>query len=160
MVPLSVSKAWEELQETKKAAVCRACAKKQPAIFMRWTEAAGLKNFRHDSLVNRKAGSASRLDAVLFQAEEGQLAMDLLVSYFTELAPAINDQCLEMLEKVGDKDAEAKLRIYAQVVNSHKDSPFIKLYLATLLWVEEFNEEEINTVEALAAELSSTTEDS
>jgi len=158
MVPLSVSKAWEELQESKKAAICRACAKKQAPIFSRWIEASGLKSFRHDSLVNRKAGSASRLDAVLFKAEEGQLAMDLLVSYFTALAPAINDQCLEMLESAGNKDAETKLKIYAQIAHRHKDSPFIKLYLVTVLWVEGFNEEDLNTVEALAAELSSTTE--
>jgi hypothetical protein len=158
MVPLSVSKAWEELQESQKTAICRLCAKKQQPIFSRWIEAAGLKKFRHDSLVNRKAGSASRFDAVLFQAEEGRLAKDLLVSYFTELAPAINDQCLEMLESAGNKDPETKLKIYAQIAHSHKDSPLIKLYLATVLWVEEFNEEDIIIVEALAAELSSTTE--
>jgi hypothetical protein len=158
MVPSSVSKAWEELQESKRAAICRSCARQQPSIFMRWTEAAGLQKFRHDSLVNRKAGSASRLDAVLFKAEEGQLAMDLLVSYFTEQAPTINDQCLEMLEKVGDNDAEAKLRIYAQIAHIYRDSPLIKLYLTTLLWVEEFNEEALATVEALAADISATEE--
>jgi hypothetical protein len=157
MVPLSVSKAWEELQESKKAAISRSCAKKQPLIFARWIEASGLKSFRHDSLVNRKAGSASRLDAVLFQAEEGQLARDLLVSYFTELAPTINDQCLEMLENAENKDSETKLKVYAQIAHNHKDSPFIDLYLATVLWVEEFNEEDINIIATLAAELSSTT---
>ncbi|WP_432821517.1 hypothetical protein [Trichloromonas sp.] len=159
MVPSSVIKAWEALQESRKVAISRACAKKQPFIFSRWTEAAGLKNFRHDTLVNRKAGSAARLDAVLFETEEGQLAMDLLVSYFTEMAPAINDLCLEMVEKVGDHDAEAKLRIYAKVAHIHKDSPLIGLYLATLLWVEEFNEEDLATVEALAADLAATTEE-
>ncbi len=154
MVPSSVCKAWEELPEPKKAAIGRACAKQQPVIFSRWVEAAGLQKFRHESLVNRKGGSASRFDAVLFKAEEGQLAIDVLVSYFTEAAPAINDQCLEMLEKVGDKDAEAKLRIYAQIAHIHRSSPLIKLYLATLLWVEDFNEEELTTVERLAAEIA------
>ncbi len=155
MVPLSVSNAWEGLQEARKTAICRACAKKQPSVFSRWVEAAGLKKFRHDSLVNRKGGSAARLDAVLFKAEEGFLARDLLVVYFTELAPAINDQYLELPESAGNEDSETKLKIYAQLANNHKDSPFIKLYLATALWVEGFNENEINTVEALAAELSS-----
>jgi hypothetical protein len=155
MVPSSVIKAWEGLQESKKVAVSRLCAKKKPTVFARWTEAAGLKNFRHDSLVNRKAVSAARLDAVLFKSEEGQLALELLVSYFTELAPAINDECLELLGKVGDQDAEAKLRIYAQVVHNHQNSPFIHLYLATLLWAEGVAEEELYTVESMAAELSS-----
>ncbi len=159
MVSLSVSNAWEALPESKKTAIGRLCAKKQPAIFSRWVEAAGLKNFRQDSLVNRKGGTASRLDRVLFKAEDGFLARDLLVVYFTELAPAINDQYLELLEAAGNEDAETKLKIYAQLANNHKDSPFIKLYLATALWVEEFNEENINTVEALAAELDSAPEE-
>ncbi len=154
MVPTSVSNAWEGLQESKKTAVCRACAKKQPSIFSRWVEAAGLKKFRHDSVVNRKGGSALRLDGVLFKAEEGFLARDLLVVYFTELAPAINDQYLELLESAGDEDSETKLKIYAHLALRHKDSPFIKLYLATALWVEGFNEEDMATVEGLAAELS------
>ncbi|OHB25141.1 MAG: hypothetical protein A2X84_09065 [Desulfuromonadaceae bacterium GWC2_58_13] len=158
MVPLSVSNAWEKLQESKKVAICRSCARKQAPIFARWIEAAGLKNFRQDSLVNRKAGSASRLDAVLFKAEGGQLARDLLVSYFTEQSPAINDQCLEMLEGAGKTEEETKLKIYAQISHLHRDSPFIGLYLATALWVEKFNEDDINTVEALAAGLSSTEE--
>lgn len=159
MVPSSVIKAWEDLQESKKTTISRSCAKKQALIFSRWVEAAGLKKFRHDSLVNRKAGSASRLDAVLFRAEEGNLAMDLLVAYFTELAPAINDQYLEMLESAGNEEAETKLKIYAQLAHSHQDSPYIKLYLSTALWVEELNEEDIDIVESLAAELSSTTEE-
>ncbi|MCD6526345.1 MAG: hypothetical protein J7K75_05085 [Desulfuromonas sp.] len=151
MVPSSVSNAWNELVESKRVAICRACAKKQPFIFSRWSEAAGLKNFRHESLVNRKAGSASRLDAALFQAEGGQLAMDLLVSYFTELSPAINNQYLEILDSADNEEPQTKLNIYAQLANAHKDTPFINLYLATALWVEEFDEEEIDNVKKLAA---------
>jgi len=152
MVPLSVSAAWNGLQENRRIAVCRLCAKKQPTIFSRWINAAGLKSFRHDSLVNRKAGSASRLDAVLFRAEAGQLAADVLVAYFTELAPEINEQYLEMIEAAGNEEAETKLKIYAQLAHMHKDSPFIRLYLATALWVEEFAEEDIAIVDSLAAE--------
>lgn len=154
MVPASVIQAWEKLSETHKAVITRACAKKQPAIFMRWVDAARLKNFRHDSLVNRKGGAAPRLDAVLFKAEEGQLAMDLLVSHFTELAPAINDDCLALLEQAGEIDAAGKLNIYAQIAHRHQASPLINLYLATLLWVEEFAETELATVDAMAAELA------
>jgi hypothetical protein len=47
------------------------------------------------------------------------------------------------------------LRIYAALAHSHKDSPYIKLYLATALWVEEFKEEDIHIVETLATELAS-----
>lgn len=158
MVPASVSQAWEKLPESNRVAVTRACAKKQAPIFMRWVDAARLKNFRQDSLVNRKGGAAPRLDAVLFKAEEGQLAMDLLVSYFTELAPAINDECLALLEQAGELDASVKLKIYAQIAHRHQSSPYIKLYLATLLWVEEFDETELATVEALVVELAAATE--
>ena len=154
MVPISVSEAWNGLQENKKAAVCRLCAKKQPQIFSRWIEAAGLKSFRHESLVNRKAGSGSRLDAALFKAEEGHLAVDVLVAYFTELAPEINDQYLAEIEAAGDEDSETKLKIYAKLAHRHKDSPFIRLYLATALWVEEFAEGAIEIVDTLAAELA------
>lgn len=154
MVPSSVMTAWKALPENKKAAICRSCAKRQPLVFNRWVEAAGMKSFRHESLVNRKAGSAPRLDAVLFKAEDGQLAMDVLVAFFTELSPEINDQYLELLEKAGNEEQETKLKIYAQLSNSHKDSPFIQLYLATALWVEEFAEADISKVEALAVELS------
>ncbi len=155
MVPSSVSNAWNELPENRKAAVCRLCAKQQPTIFSRWVDAAGLKSFRHDSLVNRKVGSATRLDAVLFKAEEGQLAADVLVSFFTELAPEINDQYLAQIEAAGNEAAETKLKIYAQLANTHQESPFIRLYLATALWVEEFAEEDIEVVDSLAAELAS-----
>lgn len=155
MVPISVSNAWKELPENKKAAVCRSCAKNQPFVFNRWIEAAGLKKFRHDSLANRKAGSAARLDAVLFKAEDGQLACDLLAAYFTELAPEINDQYLEQLEAAGNEEPQTKLKIYAQLANNFQDSPFISLYLATALWVEEFAEEDIEQVKELAAELAS-----
>jgi len=154
MVPESVTNAWKELPENRKVAVSRLCAKKQPFIFTRLTEAAGLKNFRRDSLVNRKAGSAARLDAALFKAEEGHLAVDFLVSYFTELAPEVNDQYLAMLEEAGNEEAETKLKIYAQLSNQHQDWPYLQLYLATALWVEEFVDVDIEAVEKLAAELA------
>jgi len=154
MVPLSVSEAWNGLQENKKASVSRLCAKRQPLIFARWRDAAGLKSFRHDSVVNRKAGAGTRLDAALFKAEEGHLAADVLVSFFTELAPEINDQYLELVEAAGNEEAETKLKIYAQLANTHQESPFIGLYLATALWVEEFAEEDIEIVTSLAAELA------
>jgi len=157
MVPVSVSNAWNSLPENKKVAVCRLCAKKQPSIFLRWIEAAGLKRFRHDSLVNRKAGSGSRLDAVLFKAEEAQLAADVLVSFFTEQAPEINDQYLVLLEAAGNEEPETKLNIYGQLAHRFKESPFIRLYLATALWVEEFHEEDIKLVDELAAQLAETT---
>lgn len=154
MVPVSVSNAWKELPENRKVAVSRLCAKKQPLIFSRWTEAAGLKNFRRDSLVGRKAGSGSRLDAVLFTAEDGQLGCDLLVAFFTELSPEVNDQYLKLLESAGNEELETKLQIYAQLKNQHQDWPFLQLYLATALWVEEFAEDDIEIVEKLAAELA------
>ena len=154
MVPTSVQSAWAELPENRKATIGRACAKRQPLVFSRWIEAAGMKNFRHDSLVNRKAGTANRLDTVLFKAEDGNLACDLLVAFFTELSPEINDQYLVLIEAAGNEEAETKLKIYAQLAHDHQKSPFIKLYLATALWVEEFAEEDINIVEELAAELA------
>jgi hypothetical protein len=153
MVPTSVMQAWAALTEPQRVAVSRLCAKKQPAIFMRWVEAAKLKNFRQDSLVNRKGGAAPRLDAVLFKAEEGQLAADLLVAYFTELAPTINDDCLALLEKAGSDEEETKLKVYAQIAHNHQGSPLLQLYLVTLLWVEGFAEDQLAVVEAMAAEL-------
>ena len=159
MVPTSVSKAWAELPESKKAAVCRLCAKRQPMVFSRWVEAAGLKKFRHESLVNRKVGSAPRFDAALFKAEDGHLASDVLVSYFTELSPEINDQYLALQDAAGNEEPETKLKIYAQLANRFKDSPYIRLYLTAALWVEEFNEEDIKIVETLAAELAATAEE-
>lgn len=153
MVPMSVRQAWAALSESQRVAVSRLCAKQQPAIFMRWVEAAKLKNFRQDSLVNRKGGAAPRLDAALFKAEEGQLAADLLVAYFTELAPSINDDCLALLEKAGSEEPEAKLKVYAQVAHKHKGSPLLPLYLVTLLWVEGFAEDKLAIVEAMATEL-------
>ncbi len=157
MVPVSVSKAWNELQENRKIAVCRLCAKQQPTIFSRWIEAAGLKSFRHDSLVKRKAGAGSRLDAVLFRAEEGQLAADVLVAYFTELSPEINDRYLALIEAAGNEEPETKLKIYAQLAHCYRESPYIRLYLATALWVEEFTAEDIRLVDELAAELAEPT---
>ena len=154
MVPSSVQTAWAELPENRKAAIGRACAKRQPLVFNRWIEAAGMKSFRHESLVNRKAGSGSRLDAVLFKAEDGHLGCDVLVAYFTELSPVINDQYMALIEAAGNEEAETKLKIYAQLLHDHQKSPFIQLYLATALWVEEFAEEDIRVVEELAAEIA------
>jgi hypothetical protein len=154
MVPSSVIDAWKNLQEKNRIQVCRLCAKRAPLIFSRWVDAAGLKSFRHESLLQRKAGAGARLDAVLFKAEGGHLAVDVLVAYFTELAPEINDQYLALLEAAGNEEAETKLKIYAQLAVRYQDSAFIRLYLATALWVEEFQEEDIDRVKALAAELS------
>lgn len=154
MVPESVINAWKQLPENRKVAISRLCAKKQLLIFNRWTEAAGLKNFRRDSLVSRKAGSGPRLDAALFKAEEGHLAVDVLVSFFTELAPEVNDQYLKMLEAAGNEEPEIKLNIYAQLLNQHRDWPYMQLYLETALWVEEFVDADLETVEKLAAELA------
>ncbi len=158
MVPTSVSNAWTALPENKKAAICRLCAKKQPIVFSRWVEAAGLKKFRHESLVNRKVGTGTRLDAALLKAEDGQLASDVLVSYFTELASEINDQYLQLLEAAGNEEPETKLLIYAQLANKFKDSPYIRLYLTAALWVEEFQEEDIDIVDAKAAKLATAAE--
>ena len=154
MVPESVINAWQALPENRKAAVSRACAKKQPLIFSRWTEAAGLKNFRRDSLVSRKAGTGPRFDAALFKAEEGHLAVDVLVAFFTELAPEVNDQYLEMLESAGNDDQQTKLNIYAQLFNQHQEWSYLRLYLETALWVEEFVDADLDAVEKLAAELA------
>lgn len=154
MVPQSVQDAWQQLPEAKKLTIVRACAKKQPYIFMRWKEAAGLKNFRPDSVVNRKAGSASRLDGVLFKAEQGHLAADLLVAYFTDMAPQINEEYLAMLEGAGNEELATKLDIYAKLACEYADSPFLPLYLATALWVGEIDETELATIEKLAAELA------
>lgn len=154
MVPDSVKNAWQELPENRRAAVCRAIAKKQPFIFTRWVEAAGMKNFRRDSLVARKAGSGPRLDAVLLQAEGGQLAAEVLVAYFTELSSEVNDQYLKMLEAADSEEPQTQLKIHAQLQNQHQDWPYRQLYLATALWVEEFAEEDIETVKKMAAELT------
>lgn len=153
MVPASVLNTWAALPENRKAAIGRAIAKKQPLIFKRWVEAAGLKSYRQETLVARKAGSGPRFDAALAKAEEGHLTCDLLVAYFTELASEINDQYLAQIEDAGNEDAETKLKIYAQLLHDHRQSPFIDLYLATALWVEEFAEEDIEVVEKLATEL-------
>lgn len=152
MVPESVCNAWADLPENRKAAASRACAKKQPLIFKRWVDAAGLANFRRDSLVNRKAGTGARLDVALFKAEQGELAADFLVSYFTELSPEVNDQYLEMLEQAGNEQPEIKLKIYAELLKQYSDWPYLRLYLATALWVEGFAEEDMVAVESLAKE--------
>jgi len=154
MIPESVISAWRQLPENRKVAINKLCARQQPFIFSRLTEAAGLKNFRRESLVNRKAGSAARLDAALFKAEEGQLAADYLVAFFTELSPEVNDKYLAMLDESGNEGQETKLKLYAQLVNQHVEWPYLQLYLATALWVEEFAEEDIEQVKKLAAELA------
>jgi hypothetical protein len=154
MVPTSVIQAWQGLQENQRIAVSRSCAKRAPIIFNRWIEAAGLKSFRRESLISRKAGSAARLDAVLFRTDEGQLAKNLLVAYFTELTSEINDRYLALLEAAGNEEQETKLALYAQLSNEFQGSPWLRLYLATALWVEEFPEEEIATIQRLAAELA------
>ncbi|OQY17049.1 MAG: hypothetical protein B6I36_09505 [Desulfobacteraceae bacterium 4572_35.1] len=153
MVPESVTTAWEQLIDKKKGEICRLCARQQPAVFERWIDAAGLKSFRYESVVKRKAGAASRLDAVLFKAEDGHLAADLLIGYFTGMAPHINEKYLELLESSANEDNATKLQIYAQLANDFASSPVIDLYLATALWIEEFDEGEIETVKELAAKL-------
>ncbi|SHJ72497.1 hypothetical protein SAMN02745165_03015 [Malonomonas rubra DSM 5091] len=153
MVPESVQKAWQDLPENRKAAVSRAMAKKQPFVFTRWVEAAGVKNFRREMLIARKAGTGPRLDKALYSGEEGHLAVDVLVAYFTELAPEVNDQYLAMLEEAGDEGQETKLKLYARLLKQHTDWPYLQLYLATALWVEEFAEEDIEKVRQIAAEL-------
>jgi len=151
MVPDSVQKAWQELPENRKATVGKALAKKQPFLFTRWVEAAGVKNFRREMLVARKAGTGQRFDRALFTAEDGHLASDLLVTFFTELVPEINDQYLQMLEDAGNEERETKLKLYAQLLQQHGDWPYLQLYLATALWVEDLAEEDIETVRQLAA---------
>ncbi|MBN2644709.1 MAG: hypothetical protein JXR59_04470 [Desulfuromonadaceae bacterium] len=153
MTPQSVQHAWIELPEAKKVTVIRACAKQQPYIFLRWKEAAGLKNFRPDSIVNRKAGAGARLDAVLFNAEEGHLAAELLISYFTAMNKEINEDYLAMIKGAGNEELATKLDIYAKLAVEYADSPYIKLYLATALWVGEIDEKELETIEKLAVEL-------
>lgn len=153
MVPESVRNAWADLPESRKAAASRACAKKQPLIFKRWVDAAGLTNFRRDSLVNRKAGTGPRLDVALFTAEQGELAADFLVCYFTELSSEVNDQYLGMLEQTDDEQPETKLKIYAKLLKQHSDWPYLRLYLATALWVEGFAEQDMGSVEDLAKEV-------
>jgi hypothetical protein len=59
-----------------------------------------------------------------------------------------------MLESAGNEERQTRLEIYAQLALSHKDSPFIKLYLATALWVGDLQEEDIDLIETMAAELS------
>ena len=81
----------------------------------------------------------------------------MLVSYFTELAPEINDEYLALIEAAGNEEAETKLAIYAQLANTHRESPYLRLYLATALWVEEFAEEDISLVDSRAAELAAAT---
>jgi hypothetical protein len=84
--------------------------------------------------------------------------MDLLVAFFTELSSEINDQYLQEIEAAGNEESETKLKIYAQLAHRYKESPFIRLYLVTALWVEEFAEGDVEIVDALVAELASAAE--
>jgi len=153
VVPLSVINSWQQLPEKQKMQICRLCAQQQPLIFDRWCSAAGVKSFRRDSVLKRKAGAATRMDTALLQAEDGHLAADVLVGYFTGMAPQINSKYLEILERSENEGAATKLNIYAQLALIYQDSPVIDLYLATALWVEEFAEDEIETVRKIAREL-------
>ena len=153
MVPIAVTSEWEKLAEKKKIQICRLCAQQQPLIFERWITAAGVKRFRPESVIKRKTGSAALLDAALFRAEDGNLAADLLVGYFTGMDAQINNKYLELLKRCDNEDNETKLNIYAQLAVIYQDSPVIDLYLATALWIEEFDEREIETVRKLAAEM-------
>jgi hypothetical protein len=154
VVPSSVTQGWQQLPEKQKMQICRQCAQQQPPIFERWCYAAGLKSFRRDSVIKRKAGAAARLDSALLQAEAGHLAADVLVGYFTGIAPQINNKYLEILERSENEDNATKLNIYAQLSIIYQDSPVIDLYLATALWIEEFEEAQIETVRKIAAELN------
>ena len=153
MVPASVINAWQQFAEKKKTEVCRLCAKQQPLIFERWREAAGLNSFRLESITKRKAGAAARLDEAFLNAEEGNLAADILISYFTAMMPEINNKYLEILDSCDNEDNETKLKIYAQLLNLYPDSPVIQLYLATALWIEEFAETDREKVSQIAADL-------
>jgi len=152
MVPESVQRAWQALDEKKKLKISRALAKRQPQIFAHWIDAAGLRSFRQDSLLNRKAGSASRFDGVLFKAAQGALAADVLVAYFTEVDSAVNEEYLAMLKGAGDEEIATRIGIYVQLAAEYKDWPFLDLYLATALWMGEIDESEIDTIKKQAAE--------
>lgn len=155
MIPDSVKDAWNALPENRKIAVTRKCAKKASLVFQRWAEAAGLKSYRHETLVNRKANTGPRFDKALIHAEEGQLGCDILVSFFTEAPAEINDRYMELMKAEGNEEAETQLKVYAKILSEFATSPFIHLYLHTALWAEEFSEEDFEVIEALAAETSS-----
>lgn len=146
MVPESVQRAWQALDEKKKLKISRGLAKRQPQIFAHWVEAAGLRSFRQESLLNRKAGTASRFDGALFKAAQGALAADVLVAYFTELDPEVNEEYLAMLKGAGNEEEATRIGIYVQLATEYKEWPLLDLYLATALWMGEIDESELDTI--------------
>jgi len=152
MVPESVQRAWQALDEKKKLKISRGLAKRQPQIFAHWVEAAGLRSFRQESLLNRKAGTASRFDGALFKAAQGALAADVLVAYFTELDPEVNEEYLAMLKGAGNEEEATRIGIYVQLATEYKEWPLLDLYLATALWMGEIDESELDTIKKQAAE--------
>jgi len=153
MVPQSVQDAWTKLPEDKKVAFCRAIAAKQAQVFTFWTQAAALRSFRPNSLINRKAGSGARLDAALFKEGNEQLASDIMVAYFTTIDTEINDDYLAMLKGAGNEELETRLDIYAKLAVEYADSPYLQLYLAAALWLGDIDEKELETIEKMAAEM-------
>jgi len=83
------------------------------------------------------------------------LASDLLVAFFTDLSVEINNRYLELLEAAGNEKRETRLKIYASLAGEFSSSPYLRLYLATALWVEGFSEEDLASIDQLAAEQSS-----
>jgi len=153
MVPQSVQEAWTQLPEDKKVAFCRAIAAKQPQVFMAWTQAAALRSFRPNSLMNRKAGSGARLDAALFKEGNEQLTADVMVAYFTTIDNEINEDYLAMLKGAGNEELETRLDIYAKLTVEYVDSPYLQLYLAAALWLGDIDEKELETIEKMAGEM-------
>jgi hypothetical protein len=153
MVPQSVQKTWTELPEDKKIAFCRAIAAKQPQVFMAWAQAAALRSFRPNSLMNRKAGSGARLDAALLKKGDEQLTADVMVAYFTTIDTEINDDYLAMLKGAGNEELETRLDIYAKLTAEYTDYPYLQLYLAAALWLGEIDEKELETIEKMAGEM-------
>ncbi|WP_316347740.1 hypothetical protein [Desulfuromonas acetoxidans] len=152
MVPESVQRAWQALDEKKKLKISRGLAKRQPQIFAHWVEAAGLRSFRQESLLNRKAGTASRFDGALFKAAQGALAADVLVAYFTELDTEVNEEYLAMLKGAGNEEEATRIGIYVQLATEYKEWPLLDLYLATALWMGEIDESELDTIKNQATE--------
>lgn len=153
MVPQSLQEAWKQLQETQKVAFCRAIAAKQPQVFMAWTQAAALRSFRPNSLMNRKAGSGARLDAALFKEGNEQLTADVMVAYFTTIDNEINEDYLAMLKGAGNEELETRLDIYAKLAAEYADYPYLQLYLAAALWLGDIDEKELETIDKMAKEL-------
>ncbi len=153
MIPQSLQEAWAQLQETQKVAFCRAIAAKQPQVFMAWTQAAALRSFRPNSLMNRKAGSGARLDGALLKEGNEQLTADVMVAYFTTIDNEINDDYLAMLKGAGNEELETRLDIYAKLAVEYADSPYLQLYLAAALWLGDIDEKELETIDKMARQL-------